>query len=185
MHAWPKESGRLRLSAATAVIAPFGVLRIAALILLIRTGNPGLSGQTAVSSAITPAEPQKVVVSASGTQSQTAEPNKPNEVSTPPKADVPSPTTIVEGRVRSGNTAVPGATVAATDTRTGQKFTTWTQVDGSYKLSLPPGDYSVRAQMVAFAPATQPLKIGAASAPHQLDFHIILNSRAESPAGNA
>ena len=87
--------------------------------------------------------------------------------------------------MRSGNTAVPGATVAATDTRTGEKFTTWTEVDGSYKLALPPGDYSVRAQMVAFAPATQPLKITAANAPHQLDFHIVLNSRAESPAGNA
>ena len=91
---------------------------------------------------------------------------------------------MLEGKVRSGNTLVPGATVAATDTKTGQKFTTWTQADGSYKLALPPGDYSVKAQMVAFAPATQPLKITSASAPHELDFHIMLNSRAENAAGN-
>jgi len=102
-----------------------------------------------------------------------------------PKSDVPAPAINVEGRVRSGNTLVPGATVAATDTKTGQKFTTWTQADGNYKLALPPGDYSVRAQMVAFAPSTQPLKVSAASALHQLDFHITLNSRAESAAGNA
>ena len=96
-----------------------------------------------------------------------------------------APSVVVEGKVRSGNTPVPGATVTATNTKTGQKINTWTQTDGSYKLSLSSGDYSVRVQMVAFAATTQQVHVSAGNAHHQIDFHITLLSRAETAGAGA
>ena len=100
-------------------------------------------------------------------------------------SEAAAPSVVVEGKVRSGNTPVPGATVTATNTKTGQKINTWTQTDGSYKLSLSSGDYSVRVQMVAFAATTQQVHVSAGNAHHQIDFHITLLSRAETAGAGA
>ncbi|HZD33502.1 MAG TPA: carboxypeptidase-like regulatory domain-containing protein, partial [Candidatus Angelobacter sp.] len=95
-------------------------------------------------------------------------------------------TATIEGKVRSGNSAIPGATVTATNSSTGQKVVGWTQADGSYQLALPTaGEYSVRVQMVAFAAATQKVQVASGKAKHQLDFRITLLSRTESAGGAA
>ena len=169
--------------AATAAVGHFWQLWISTVIVLITIACLSLPGQTVVSPAAAPADPQNATAPVSSSQSQTGQ-TQPNGTGASPKADALSPASIVEGKVRSGNTLVPGATVVATDSKTGQKFTTWTQMDGSYKLALPLGDYLVRAQMVAFAPETQLLRVTVGNAHHQLDFRITLNSRAET-AGSA
>jgi trimeric autotransporter adhesin len=90
----------------------------------------------------------------------------------------------LEGKVKSGNTPIPGATVTATNSASGGKVVGWTQADGSYQLALPAlGEYSVRVQMVAFAAAEQKVQVAAGKATRPLDFHITLSSRSESTAG--
>ncbi|MGA9566583.1 MAG: carboxypeptidase-like regulatory domain-containing protein, partial [Candidatus Korobacteraceae bacterium] len=142
-----------------------------------------LYGQTAVPPAPPTPETSAPVVSPSPPPSESQEQPKP-AAETKPASEAAAPTVVVEGKVRSGNTPVPGATVTATNTKTGQKFNTWTQTDGSFKLSLSSGDYSVRVQMVAFAAATQQVHV-AGGAHHQIDFHITLLSRAETTGAGA
>ena len=44
---------------------------------------------------------------------------------------------IIHGVVKSGNMPIPGVTVTAGNSLTGQKVTTSTDVDGSYSLQVP------------------------------------------------
>jgi trimeric autotransporter adhesin len=89
-----------------------------------------------------------------------------------------TPVGTIHGLVRSGNMPLPGATVTATNTLTGQKVTTWTDVDGTYTLEVPAnGRYVVRTQMVAFAPATQEVLINAENQNARADLEPILLSR--------
>ena len=143
----------------------------------------GLYGQTAPPT-VQPNSPNLAAPTTPALQ-QTQE--KPAEgTDAPPKTAETVPAIVLEGKVKSGNAAIPGATVTATNTKTGQKFNTWTQPDGSYKLALPAaGDYSVRVQMVAFDAAVQQAHIGAGNTHHQLDFHITLLSRAENAGAGA
>src|SRR5579863_10139947 len=58
----------------------------------------------------------------------------------------------VHGLVKSGNMPIPGATVTAVNTLTGQKAVGWTDVQGTYVLQVPAnGRYVLRTQMPAFA----------------------------------
>ncbi len=78
---------------------------------------------------------------------------------------------------------MPGATVTATNPSTGQKVVGWTQLDGSYKLQLPSaGDYTVRAQMAAFATAITHVTVAAGDQNPRADLQIVLLSRAQSQA---
>ena len=68
---------------------------------------------------------------------------------------------------------------------TGQKVVSWTQPDGSYKLTLPgDGEYVVRAQMTAFAAAQSRVTVGPANQNPRIDLDIALLSRSESSQGN-
>ncbi len=73
---------------------------------------------------------------------------------------------------------LPGATVTAANTLTGQKVTTSTDVDGSYSLQVPSdGRYVVRAQMAAFAPVTQEVRVNDANRNIEANLELILLSR--------
>jgi trimeric autotransporter adhesin len=90
----------------------------------------------------------------------------------------------LQGLVKSGNIPMPGATVTATNSASGRKIVVWTQVDGSYKLALPSeGEYSVRVQMVAFAPDTQRVTVSATNSNPRLNLQLTLLSRAQSSGG--
>ena len=85
---------------------------------------------------------------------------------------------VIHGRVKSGNMPLPGVSVTAANTLTGQKVTTWTDVDGTYSLQVAAnGRYVVRTQMAAFATATQEVLISAANPSPQVDLELILLSR--------
>jgi trimeric autotransporter adhesin len=90
---------------------------------------------------------------------------------------------VIRGMVKSGNTAIPGVVVTASNTLTGQKAVTSTDVSGNYVLTVPAdGRYVVRAQMAAFAPATQEVVINATSRQAKVDLEIVLLSRAQQNA---
>ena len=83
----------------------------------------------------------------------------------------------VFGIVRSGNTAVPGAGVTATDTDSGARVATTSNLDGSYTLPLAAGDYSVEVQMTAFATASREVVINNTVSRVRADFDLVLQSR--------
>lgn len=86
----------------------------------------------------------------------------------------------IRGVVKSSGMMIPGVAITATNTLTGQKVVTSTEVNGGYALRVPAnGRYVVRAQMAAFAPLTEEVVINAASRDGQADFELVLLSRAQ------
>ena len=90
---------------------------------------------------------------------------------------------IVHGTVKAGSQPIPGVTVTAANTLTGQKVMTSTGVDGSFSLRVPAnGRYVVRAQMAAFAPSTQTILVNSSVQNLQVNLELMLASRAEQAA---
>ena len=89
----------------------------------------------------------------------------------------------VHGFIKAGSMPVPGVTITAANTLTGQKVATSSDVDGSYALQVPAnGRYVVRAQMAAFAPLTQEVTINATNRDAQVNLELVLLSRAQQAA---
>jgi hypothetical protein len=89
----------------------------------------------------------------------------------------------IQGIVKSGNTPIPAATITATNTLTGQKVTTWTNVAGEYALQISgKGRYVVKAQMPAFAAITGEAVINATTPTQRVDLEIVLLSRSQDAA---
>ncbi|MBV8206257.1 MAG: TonB-dependent receptor [Acidobacteria bacterium] len=89
----------------------------------------------------------------------------------------------ISGNVKAGNTPLPGVSIAATNTLTGQKVITSTELDGSFRLSVPAnGRYVVRAELAAFAPLTKEVIINAASPSATVSMELQLRSRVEAAA---
>jgi hypothetical protein len=92
----------------------------------------------------------------------------------------------LDGKVKSGNTVVPGATVNATHAASGKKVVGWTRADGSYTLALPSsGEYLVSVQMAGFAPVTHGVNVSPANPHSRLDLQITLLSRVQAAAPGA
>lgn len=84
----------------------------------------------------------------------------------------------IRGRVKSGNTPLPGVAITAANTLTGKKVLTSTDVDGFFLLTVPSnGRYVVRAELAAFAPQTKETVINTASRNAQVDLEMVLLSR--------
>jgi trimeric autotransporter adhesin len=136
-----------------------------------------------------PAMPSISVPNDPTNTTQTGSPN-PESVTNTSQSPAPSAASAtagtLEGRVKSGGTLVPGATVSATNSASGQKIVGWTLTDGSYKLALPSdGEYVVRVQMAGFAVATQRVNVSATNLHPRLDLQIALLSRAQNAGPGA
>jgi hypothetical protein len=89
----------------------------------------------------------------------------------------------ISGSVKSGNVPLPGVAVTATNTLTGKKYATTTDITGAFSMAIPKnGRYVVRAELAAFAPLTQEVLLNAAGLnggkPAQVaDFGLQLASR--------
>ena len=85
----------------------------------------------------------------------------------------------IHGSVKSGKVPLPGVSITATNTLTGKKFTTTTDVSGAYAMTIPQnGRYVLRAELAAFAATTQEALLNATSRTQQADFSLVLVSRA-------
>jgi uncharacterized membrane protein YgcG len=101
----------------------------------------------------------------------------------------------IEGRVvagtvgKAGGVPLPGVAITATNTLTGRKYATSTDIDGAYAMAIPRnGRYVVRAELAGFAVVTQEVvlngvemdaaKQGIAIVPRATDFGLELASRA-------
>jgi trimeric autotransporter adhesin len=109
---------------------------------------------------------------------------------TPPPPSAPSaPATtataatggVVHGTVKAGNVPLPGVSVVATNTLTGQRYATITDINGNYSMNIPVnGRYVIKTELAAFAAETKTALIKPATATpanQQADFALTLASR--------
>lgn len=113
-------------------------------------------------------------------QSGASTPVQPSTASPQPADAVPVKAGgVLHGTIKSGNVPLPGVAVTATNTLTGKRFATTTDITGAWSMTIPQnGRYVVRTEFAAFAPATQEALLNAASHDHVLNFDLALASRA-------
>ena len=88
----------------------------------------------------------------------------------------------VRGIVTAGHTPLPGVTVTATNTLTGKRYTTVTDIRGVYAMRIPKyGRYVVRVEFAAFATQTKEALLNASSHEQTLNYTMTLASRAIHP----
>ncbi|HZQ90237.1 MAG TPA: TonB-dependent receptor [Terriglobales bacterium] len=86
----------------------------------------------------------------------------------------------ISGTVKAGATPLPGVSISATNTLTGQKLISSTDLAGNFTLQVPSkGRYVVRAELAAFAPATKEALINDAARSATVDVVMELASRAQ------
>ncbi|HSB74893.1 MAG TPA: TonB-dependent receptor, partial [Terriglobales bacterium] len=141
------------------------LLALAPLLCGQETAPAATVNQTAPQSAPQPVQPAAASAAAA-----------PSVTTTPPYGDI-------TGVVKSGNVPLPGVTVTATNTLTGKKYSTSTDVDGSFKLAVTgKGRYVVKAEFSAFAPVTQEILINEQNRNGKADLGMVLLSRAQREA---
>ncbi len=111
-----------------------------------------------------------------------------------PPAAAPAPATVagglVHGTVKAGNIPLPGVSIVATNTLTGQRYATVTDINGNYSMTIPTnGRYVLRTELAAFAPETKVALLkptGTTPVNQQADFALTLASRVppETPQEN-
>jgi hypothetical protein len=71
---------------------------------------------------------------------------------------------VIRGAVKAGTIPLPGVGITATNTLTGKKYATTTDVTGAFMMAIPRnGRYVVKAELAAFASVTQEALINASS----------------------
>lgn len=89
----------------------------------------------------------------------------------------------IKGTVKAGNVPLPGVGITATNTLTGKKYATTTDITGAFAMAIPRnGRYVVKADLAAFASDTKEVLINAAGQnggkPEQVvEFGLQLASR--------
>jgi trimeric autotransporter adhesin len=144
---------------------------VALLILLASWPLPALLAQVAVP----PAHESSPI---------TVPPQAPSPAGAPSKEAAPDG--IVHGMVKSGTIPLPGVGITATNTLTGQKYSTTTDTNGAYSMTIPAnGRYVLKTDLIAFAPVTKEVLLTAGAAPvtQSADFSLILASHAEQQTG--
>jgi hypothetical protein len=100
----------------------------------------------------------------------------------------------VHGTVKAGNVPLPGVSVVATNTLTGQRYATITDINGNYSMTIPAnGRYVLKTELAAFSPETKVVLIKSTPGPtavapanQQADFALTLASQVppETPQEN-
>lgn len=100
-------------------------------------------------------------------------------------APAPAAGGTIRGSIKAGTIPLPGVAVTATNTLTGKKYATTTDITGSFAMAIPRnGRYVVRTELAAFASETKEALINAAGEnggkPEQVvDFTMQLASRVQ------
>ena len=70
---------------------------------------------------------------------------------------------MIRGTVKAGAVPLPGVAVTATNTLTGKKYATTTDIDGAFAMTIPRnGRYVVKAELAAFATETKEVVVDSA-----------------------
>jgi hypothetical protein len=93
----------------------------------------------------------------------------------------PSQNLSISGAVKSGSSLIPGATVTARNSSTGEKTATTTDINGAYTLAVSgSGKYEIRVEMPAFTPGTREVVLEGAAG--RADVELTLLSRTQQAA---
>ena len=101
----------------------------------------------------------------------------------PTRVNAPDPAPSItggklHGHVKSGAVPLPGVTVTAQNSLTGKRYSTTTDVTGSWSLAIPQnGRYVIRTQFAAFAQGAQEAVLNASSHDQAVEFQLSLASR--------
>ena len=97
----------------------------------------------------------------------------------PPQATVAGG--LVHGTIKAGNIPLPGVSIVASNTLTGRRYATITDINGNYSMTIPVnGRYVLKTELAAFAPETKVALIkptGSSPVNQQADFALTLASR--------
>jgi trimeric autotransporter adhesin len=98
-----------------------------------------------------------------GQATPTGQPATAVQATASPAAAVEVSGGTITGTVKAGAVPLPGVGVTATNTLTGKKYATTTDVNGSFAMAIPRnGRYVVKAELAAFATETKEVLINAA-----------------------
>jgi hypothetical protein len=139
--------------------------------------SPLLAASLALAQSAAPA-PQTAPASQSTSQ---AAPGSPAPEAAPqPSTSAPAPTGgTIRGIVKDGNIPLPGVSVTASNSLTGKRYSTTTDITGAYTLVIPQnGRYVVRTDFPAFATVTKEALLNTSSHQLSVDFSVMLASRA-------
>ncbi|HUA99843.1 MAG TPA: TonB-dependent receptor [Terracidiphilus sp.] len=90
---------------------------------------------------------------------------------------------VLHGVVRSGKIPLPGVTVTAQNTLTGKRYSTTTDINGVWSMTIPSdGRYVIRTDFAAFASASGEALLNATGRDSTVNFELILASRAAAEA---
>jgi hypothetical protein len=98
----------------------------------------------------------------------------------------PAPAVIIKGgqitgSVKANNLPLPGVSITAANTLTGQKVLTSTDFNGIFSINVPSnGRWVIKAELAAFAPATQEAVINATNHSATVAVEMMLQSRARA-----
>jgi hypothetical protein len=108
------------------------------------------------------------------------------EAPTPSPAPAPGASSFqISGIVKNGKTPLPGATVTASNTRTGKKASVATAIDGSFLIKgLALGRYVVKVEFMGFATLTQEVVLNPENPSGKVDAALILASRQQEQQSN-
>jgi len=97
----------------------------------------------------------------------------------PPSAAPASPATYeITGVIKNGKTLLPGATVTASNTLTGKKYSTVSSTNGTFVFKgLPRGRYVIRIEFMGFATVTQEVVLKPETPAGTVDTQLVLASR--------
>ncbi len=85
--------------------------------------------------------------------------------------------TVTAGKV--AGVPLPGVTITATNTLTGKRFATTTDITGAWSMTIPQnGRYVLRTEFTAFAVSTHEALLNASARDQKVDFELELASRA-------
>ena len=99
--------------------------------------------------------------------------------------NAPAPSYEISGTARSGKTPLPGATVTASNTLTGIKYSAVTDAEGKFSFSgVARGRYVLRIEFMGFSLFTQEVVLNPTSLSGKIEAELILASREQQQQTN-
>jgi hypothetical protein len=88
---------------------------------------------------------------------------------------------VIHGMVKSGVTPLPGVSITATNTLTGDAYSTATSATGEYRMTIPAnGRYVLKTEFAAFGATTGEALLNNNSHDQAVDFTLVLASRVQA-----
>jgi hypothetical protein len=104
---------------------------------------------------------------------------------TPAPQSAPTATYQISGTARSGKAPLPGVGVTASNTLTGKKYVTATNLEGKFDLpGMARGRYVVRVEFMGFALFTQEVVLNPENPSAKVDAEMILASRQQEQSNS-